>query len=89
MKKILLSCFILLSAMTFSNEVKIFDTNEAVTEALNEFKRSQSADVIDTFTGIKAWPVTGGVKAKIYLKDKKSISYSCHRHHDDEPFECH
>lgn len=89
MKKIFLSCLVLLSTMTFSNEVKIFDTNEAVTEALNEFKRSQSSDVVESFTGIKAWPVSGGIKAKVYLKGNKSVSYSCHRHHDDEPFECH
>ena len=89
MKKVILISALVMSSFAFADTTSIDDTNEAVAETLNEFKTSQSHDVVDNFTGIKAWPVSGGIKAKVYLKDKKSISYSCHRHTANDPFECH
>ncbi len=89
MKALIFITALTMSSFSFSNTVNIDDTNEALTEALREFKTSQKSDVLDNFTGVKAWPVKGGVKVKIYLKENKSLSYSCHRHHDNDPFECH
>jgi len=89
MKKIILIATLMVSPIVFADNANILDTNEAVTATLTEFKASQSHSVVDSFTGIKAWPVSGGIKAKVYLEDKKSVSYSCHRHDADEPFECH
>ena len=89
MKKLILITALAMSSFAFADTTSIDDTNEAVTETLKEFKTSQTHDVVDSFTGIKAWPVSGGIKAKVYLKDNKSISYSCHRHNANDPFECH
>lgn len=86
--KILALMTFLMSSVAFSGTL-IEDTNAAITVALNEFQESQTQDVVDSFTGIKAWPVSGGVKAKIYLKNNQSIDYSCHQHTPNDPFECH
>lgn len=68
---------------------KILDTDEAITAALDEFEASYSHDVADAFEGVKAWPVSGGVKVKIYVDGRDAVSYSCHRHDVGSPFECH
>ena len=89
MKRLAFITTLTISVFAFGDTTKIDDTNEAMTESVKEFKTTQAHNVLDSFTGIKAWPVSGGVKSKIYLKDNKSISYSCHRHDASEPFECH
>ena len=57
MKKVLLITALMVSSMAFADNTNIADTNEAVTATLTEFKTSQSYDVVDAFSGIKAWPV--------------------------------
>ncbi len=89
MKKVLLITALMLSSIVFAENTAIADTSEAVAATLSEFTTSQSNDVVDSFVGIKAWPVSGGIKAKVYLKNNKSVSYSCHRHEASDPFECH
>jgi hypothetical protein len=79
---------LLLSASIFAN-VSIVDTQEAVTQALIDFQSQASGSVVNKFNGVKAWPVSGGVKVKIYVKGEDSMDLSCHRHSDSEPFECH
>jgi len=86
--KFLALATLLMSSMVFASS-QIDDTNAAVTASLEEFKASQPQEVVDSFTGIKAWPVSGGVKSKIYLKNNLSIDYSCHKHTANDPFECH
>ncbi|MAF78995.1 MAG: hypothetical protein CME63_02305 [Halobacteriovoraceae bacterium] len=76
----------LLASSVFANS-KIIDTSEATTEALVLFTKQSSS--VAKFNGVKAWPVSGGVKVKIYVKGEDSVELSCHRHSDNEPFECH
>ncbi|MCO4795053.1 MAG: hypothetical protein KC493_15155 [Bacteriovoracaceae bacterium] len=68
---------------------KLVDTAEATTEALEYFKANSNHDDVDDFKGIKAWPVSGGIKVKVYMKTRGDVEYSCHRHSASEPFECH
>ena len=90
MKNLVLSgLFLVSSTVVMAGGSKLVDTQEAVNEALAEFQKTQTHEVVDSFNGVKAWPTKGGVKAKIYLTGNGSISYSCHRHDSDEPFECH
>lgn len=88
MKKLMLLLALTISAVVSAN-VSIVDTDEAVTQALVDFQSSASADKVAKFNGVKAWPVSGGVKVKIYVKGSDSVDLSCHRHSDSEPFECH
>ena len=67
----------------------LVDTAEATSEALDYFKANSSADQIADFKGIKSWPVSGGVKVKVYMKTRGEVEYACHRHSANEPFECH
>ena len=71
---------------------KIVDTSDAVAAGLTLFKEEATAEQVKTYIGIKAKPVEGGVTVIIYLKadeENTSVVYNCHRHEDDEPFECH
>jgi len=88
MKKLMLLLAFTMSVMASAN-VKIVDTEEAVAQALVDFQSMASADTISKFNGVKAWPVSGGIKVKIYVKGSDSMDLSCHRHSDSEPFECH
>jgi hypothetical protein len=92
MKKLILITALFLSNIALSNgsgEAKITDTKDAISASLDKFESSFTHEVVDSFQGIKAWPVSGGVKAKIYLREGDAVSYSCHRHSAGEPFECH
>jgi hypothetical protein len=89
MKKMLLGAMLLSATVAFASGTSVDDTQEAIGAALVEFKQTQTHEVVDAFNGIKAWPVTGGIKAKVYVKGSDAISYSCHRHDVQDPFECH
>jgi hypothetical protein len=88
MKNLLLVVLLTFSASSFANQ-KMIDVLEAGTQAVEDFKASSNADKAERFNGIKAWPVSGGVKVKVYVKGSDSEDYSCHRHTTSEPFECH
>lgn len=79
---------VLFTTNAFSNS-NIVDTVEATTQALEDFVKVASADQVSKYNGIKAWPTSGGVKVKIYVKGENSVDLSCHRHSSSEPFECH
>lgn len=68
---------------------KLFDTGEAVTEALKQFKKDNTEDAVDLYKGIRSSPKKGGISVKVYLTDSTNQTYSCHRHDTSEPFECH
>jgi len=67
----------------------VMDTQEATIETISNFSNNQPEEIVELFVGIKVWPVSDGVKSKVYLKDKEAISFSCHRHEEGDPFECH
>ncbi len=91
MKKILVIVSVLLfstSAFAQSGSVLV-NTSEAVDAALVHFEKSSSAADVSLFKGVQASPKSGGVSVKVYLTNGTKLSYSCHRHEDTEPFECH
>ncbi|MCR9204653.1 MAG: hypothetical protein NXH75_08760 [Halobacteriovoraceae bacterium] len=88
MKAILISLALTLSVSTMANP-KITDTQEAISQAIADFQAMATASAQANFNGVKAWPVSGGVKVKVYVKGADSMDLSCHRHSDSEPFECH
>ncbi len=88
MKSLIILVGIFLSSSVLAN-AKITDTQEAVTQAVTDFQNMASATQVKNFNGVKAWPVFGGVKVKVYVKGSDSMDLSCHRHSDSEPFECH
>lgn len=88
MKHLLTIASLAFSLNAFSN-TKIVDTSEAVNQALQDFQANSSTQIVAKFNGFKAWPVSGGVKVKIYVKGEASVDSSCHRHSENEPFECH
>lgn len=64
---------------------KLVDTAEATSEALAYFAKNSNHGDIDAFKGVKAWPVTGGIKVKVYLNDNRGdLEYACHRHSANE-----
>jgi hypothetical protein len=88
MKKLLLITLVLSSSANFAAD-KMVDVLEASEQAIFDFRSMTSPDTVDNFNGIKAWPVSGGVKVKIYVKGSDSEEFSCHRHQENDPFECH
>lgn len=88
MKLTLLALALILSVSTIANP-NIKDTQEAVSQGIADFKSTASASSQAKFNGVKAWPVSGGIKVKIYIKGADSLDLSCHRHSDNVPFECH
>jgi len=88
MKFSLTTVLFLITTSVFAN-VKIIDTQEATEQALVDFQSIASASAINNFNGVKAWPVSGGAKVKVYVKGEDSVEFSCHRHSDSDPFECH
>jgi hypothetical protein len=88
MKVMTILATLLISTSIFANS-KIVDTQEAITQALADFQTMGTAQQVASFNGVKAWPTSGGVKVKIYVKGSDSMDFSCHRHSDNEPFECH
>lgn len=88
MKKILVSLALTLSVSSMANP-KITDTQDAVSQAIEDFQSMASNSAQANFNGVKAWPVSGGIKVKVYIKGSDSMDLSCHRHSDSEPFECH
>lgn len=82
--------FLLFATSVFANAGDaLTDTSEAVAKALLTFKEDNSADVVSKFKGVKAAPNSHGVTITIYLTVGDSIGYGCHRHEDNDPFECH
>lgn len=64
-------------------------TEAAISVALTDFRNDVSSEVFASFKGVKAWQVKGGVKVKLYLDEPNSLSYACHQHTPNAPFECH
>ena len=92
MKKVLLTItsVLLLSTSVFANSASsLTDTSEAVANALTQFEADSTATDVSLFKGIKASPSGNGVSVKVYLTNGTQVSYSCHRHEDSDPFECH
>ncbi len=87
MKSILLIFGLLVSANVLASGAS--DTAEAVTEAIANFEASNSAATVNDFKGVKASPSSHGVSVTIYLNSGEKIGYGCHRHHSNDPFECH
>lgn len=88
MKKALLLALATLSLGVSAN-VQISETLAATEAALELFVQENSADTVNKYNGIKAWPTSGGIKVKIYVKGENSVDYGCHRHSANEPYECH
>lgn len=92
MKKLatILTVLTLMATTAFAgSNSKLTDTAEAVTEALKLFERDNDAQTVEDFKGLKASPNSHGLSVKIYMNNRGPLSYSCHRHSDNEPFECH
>lgn len=90
MKKILCALALLTFSVTaMASGDKLVDTSEAVVEALTEFRKTQDSDTVTDFKGLKASPGDHGVTVKIYTNSRGTTNYGCHRHDQNEPFECH
>lgn len=100
MKKvfILFAFILLLSTVAFASGLhdgphdeknRVSETVAGVAMALQTFQEENSAETVAEFKGIKASPNDHGVSVKVYLNSGDPIAYGCHRHEDDEPFECH
>jgi hypothetical protein len=89
-KMLLITSVLLISTGVFANSAStLSDTSEAVGTALTQFESESTAADVSLFKGIKASPSGHGVSVKVYLTNGTKISYSCHRHEDSDPFECH
>jgi len=92
MKKMMMTMMALLvltSTAMASSSTKLIDTSEAVTSALTAFEKDNDPATVDLFKGIRAAPGEGGVTVTVYLTGAAKQEYSCHRHEDADPFECH
>ena len=89
-KKLLMLCALLLVSVNGFSDTgnKLVDTSEAVSAALTMFE-TDHGEMTNLFKGLKASPEQNGVVVKVYLTDGSNMSYSCHRHTEMDPFECH
>lgn len=89
--KIILIIILTYSFVASAHRDFIDSTRDALDAVLTKFEAEETHSTVDKFNGFKAWPVSGGEKVKIYLDDnqKPFIQYSCHKHSDADPFECH
>ena len=84
---LLFTSILLFSTATFANSLT--DTSEAVTTALIQFESDSTASDLSLFKGIQASPSEHGAKVKVFLTNGTKVIYSCHRHEESDPFECH
>jgi len=74
----------------------IEDTMAAAQVGVEKFEVDNPA-LKSKFAGVKAWPVQGGIKVKVYLDQLPALTYSCHQHAPELPvladpvvaWECH
>lgn len=88
MKTFSLGLLLLISTNAFAADL-IEDTTEAIQSAISEFKDIAEVADVQAFEGVSTTPTTGAVKVTISLKSRSAWSFSCHRHHANDPMECH
>ncbi|PIP95751.1 MAG: hypothetical protein COW00_00420 [Bdellovibrio sp. CG12_big_fil_rev_8_21_14_0_65_39_13] len=88
MKFLFFATLLTLSTASFAADL-LEDTTEAIQTAVNEFKDVAEDADINAFESIKTTPATGAVNVTIHLKSRSAWTFSCHRHHSNDPMECH
>ena len=67
---------------------RLLNVKDAISSSIKALSSSQELNEAGSFTSIEANIKDEGVKVTINIKNKKN-SYSCHRHKNDDPYECH
>lgn len=88
MKTLSLGFLLLISSNAFAADL-IEDTTDAIEAAIGEFRDTAEVADVQDFQGISTTPDSGGVKVMISLKSRSAWSFQCHRHHANDPMECH
>jgi len=88
MKNLFFVALLTFSTTTFATDL-LEDTSESIQTAINEFKDIAEDADLKAFESISTTPDSGGVKVMISLKSRSAWSFHCHRHHSNDPVECH